>query len=113
MTENQASGPLGQIEHIVVLMMENRSFDQMLGYLQLEGIDVEGLKGAKPNPDDRNQPQEIFEWGEKETAFHPEVDPSGEILDPCHGPSCVAEQLEDDNTGFVRNFLKTRPTEGK
>jgi phospholipase C len=108
--DDQALERLDKIEHIVVLMMENRSFDQMLGYLELDGMNVEGLKGAKPNPDDGGQPQEVFEWGEHQTAFHPKVDPSGKILDPCHGPECVAEQLEDDNTGFVRNFVTTRPT---
>src|SRR5262249_11216598 len=30
-------GPLANIDHIVVLMMENRSFDHMLGYLSREG----------------------------------------------------------------------------
>jgi len=36
---------LQKIEHIVVLMLENRSFDHMLGYLSLEGgrDDVDGL----------------------------------------------------------------------
>ena len=29
---------LQKIDHIVVLMMENRSFDQMLGYLALDGL---------------------------------------------------------------------------
>ena len=31
------SNGLERIEHIVVLMLENRSFDHMLGYLSLEG----------------------------------------------------------------------------
>ena len=31
---------LEKIEHIVVLMMENRSFDHMLGYLKLNGVGV-------------------------------------------------------------------------
>jgi len=35
MTDGQAVENLCQIEHIVVLMMENRSFDHMLGYLDL------------------------------------------------------------------------------
>src|SRR6266853_5897858 len=36
---------LDKIEHIVVLMMENRSFDHVLGYLTLElgRTDVDGL----------------------------------------------------------------------
>ncbi|TML18115.1 MAG: hypothetical protein E6G32_15050 [Actinobacteria bacterium] len=28
-------GNLGKVDHILVLMMENRSFDHMLGYLSL------------------------------------------------------------------------------
>jgi phospholipase C len=42
---------LDQIEHIVVLMLENRSFDHMLGYLSLEGgrTDVDGLKPGMSN----------------------------------------------------------------
>jgi phospholipase C len=37
---------LQRIDHIVVLMLENRSFDHMLGYLRLEGgrEDIEGLQ---------------------------------------------------------------------
>ena len=31
------------IKHIVVLMMENRSFDHMLGYLSKAGMEVDGL----------------------------------------------------------------------
>ena len=38
---------LDQIEHIVVLMMENRSFDHMLGYLSLSGRRPE-LDGLRP-----------------------------------------------------------------
>ena len=39
-------GNLSKVDHIVVLMMENRSFDHMLGYLSKEGgrTDIEGLK---------------------------------------------------------------------
>ena len=48
---------LANIDHIVVLTMENRSFDHMLGYLSLPvesgGMgrnDVDGLKGGEFNP---------------------------------------------------------------
>ncbi len=45
---------LERIEHIVVLMLENRSFDHMLGYLSLEGgrDDVEGLRSDMENHHD-------------------------------------------------------------
>ena len=42
---------LDQIETIVVLMMENRSFDHMLGYLRMaKGDHYEGLTGTESNP---------------------------------------------------------------
>ena len=43
--DDQALANLQKIDHIVVLMMENRSFDHMLGFLTIdEGrTDVEGL----------------------------------------------------------------------
>ena len=38
---------LGRVDHIVVLMLENRSFDHLLGYLKLEaGLPVEGLAAS-------------------------------------------------------------------
>jgi len=54
-------GNLSKIDHVVVVMMENRSFDHMLGYLSLPAsgndgrvgrgrLDVDGLTGAESNP---------------------------------------------------------------
>src|SRR5437764_1136962 len=41
---------LERIDHIVVLMLENRSFDHMLGYLTIDGrSDIDGLKGDEVN----------------------------------------------------------------
>src|SRR6185295_8716201 len=44
-------GRLANIDHIVVLMMENRSFDHMLGYLSKDGgrVDVDGLRDGLKN----------------------------------------------------------------
>src|SRR6266446_3367746 len=39
-----------QIEHVVVLMLENRSFDHMLGFTRRADYDVEGLSGNESNP---------------------------------------------------------------
>lgn len=43
------SAGLDALKHIVVLMMENRSFDHMLGGLKVPGIN--GLTGNESNPD--------------------------------------------------------------
>src|ERR1700751_1836976 len=49
---DEAAGRLAAVEHIVVVMRENRSFDHMLGYLSLPASlggrgrgDVDGLRG--------------------------------------------------------------------
>jgi phospholipase C len=100
---------LKEIKHIVVLMMENRSFDQMLGYLTQAGLpEVRGLTGGESNPDGKGKNHPVFEWGPEETSFHPLQDPSGKILDPCHGKGCVADQLADGNQGFITNFIESR-----
>src|SRR4051812_15987907 len=99
---------LQKINHIVVLMMENRSFDQMLGYLALDGLDVEGLNKAEPNEDVEGNSYPVHEYGPDETVFHPAQDPTGKVLDPCHSPDCVKAQLADGNKGFVKSFLATR-----
>ena len=56
-----AAARLEQVEHIVVVMLENRSFDHMLGYLSLppaEGgkgrTNVDGLTGPAVNVNDYN-----------------------------------------------------------
>jgi phospholipase C len=51
MAADPAIKQLQNIEHIVVLMLENRSFDHMLGYLSLEGAhaDIDGLEAGMSN----------------------------------------------------------------
>ncbi len=105
---------LRKVKHIVVLMMENRSFDQMLGFLKLEGRvkGVEGLSGEEVNHDKDGNPYVVFPWGDDETSFHLPQDTNGKLLDPCHGSGCVEEQLREFDGqkpgGFVRNFVATR-----
>jgi phospholipase C len=95
-------------------MKENRSFDQMLGYLTEAGMpEVDGLKGGEVNRDAQGNEYPSFEWGPDQTVFHPKIDPSGKVLDPDHSKGGVAEQLAGDNGGFVDNFLRTRKIDGK
>jgi phospholipase C len=107
--QDQGIENLQGVKHLVVLMKENRSFDQMLGYLMRDGLpDVKGLTGNESNDDLDGKPKMVFEWGPDQTVFHPPQDHTGKILDPCHSPECVAEQVADHNGGFVKNFLATR-----
>jgi phospholipase C len=56
---------LTSVDHVVVLMLENRSFDHMLGYLYPgnvtpAGQPFEGLAGTESNPDSGGQPVTVF-----------------------------------------------------
>ncbi len=58
---------LAAIDHVVVLMLENRSFDHMLGSLYADSGNVapagqpdEGLTGSESNPDSNGQPVAVF-----------------------------------------------------
>ena len=91
---------LDQIEHIVVLMLENRSFDHMLGYLSLPPAqggkgrtDVDGLTGAESNLD-------------RNGVEFPVARMNSPIMngDPCHEWPCVEEQLSMNNGGFLQNY---------
>jgi phosphoesterase family protein len=50
---------LDNLKHIVVLMMENRSFDHLLGYLKQDVGQLDGLTGSESNPDTTGQPQKV------------------------------------------------------
>jgi phospholipase C len=83
---------LAPIDTIVVLMMENRSFDHYLGTLRLlEGRDIDGLTGSEWNPAPDGTPVPIFQLDD----FTPE--------DPPHGWDACHEQWNGGlNDGFVR-----------
>jgi phospholipase C len=97
---DESVAALAEIEHIVVLMLENRSFDHMLGYLSLvRGRDeVDGLEAGMAN--------------EHEGRTFPVYRLSSTSLvaeqDPCHSGECVDEQVANSNAGFVSNFVETR-----
>ncbi|HZT20717.1 MAG TPA: alkaline phosphatase family protein, partial [Dongiaceae bacterium] len=47
---NSPPSPTRGIEHVVVLMLENRSFDCMLGRLYPKSARFDGLDGSESNP---------------------------------------------------------------
>lgn len=50
-------GSFAKIQHIVVLMLENRSFDHLFGRLNALNPRIAGLTGSESNYDDPNAPQ--------------------------------------------------------
>jgi phospholipase C len=83
------------IRHVVVLMLENRSFDQMLGCFH---PDVNGVDPDKPGINEDHAENEYKQRPIRATSF---------ALDPDHECKSVLEQIKDDNSGFVKNFEDT------
>jgi phospholipase C len=117
-------GALAKIEHIVVLMQENRSFDQVLGYLSLDGSKrVNGLLPST-DPDSKTQFNRFkgrnFFPQKADVKNPPRVDPidpvtawpSFALPGPCHDTKCVLRQMEPDPEAnnpmgnFVANFAE-------
>jgi phospholipase C len=75
-------GQLSQIAHVVVLMLENRSFDSMLGKLYPNSEDFEGLDGTEKNLDPNGVSVSIWRnTGTDEATMRiPNPDP-GELWD--------------------------------
>lgn len=106
-----------RIEHVVVLMLENRSFDNMLGWLYPDRPDFDGLHGGESNPWHHNgEMEQIAVWNcgvaTPEAATIPDPDP-GELFDD------IVMQiygLYPDGTprmdGFVDNYMR-QPANGK
>ncbi len=87
--------PSDPIKHVVVLMFENHSFDQMLGSLQGE---IEGLDGVDPSRPGFNLDDNGNRYEQRPT-HSPFVSP-----DPIHETVNVLRQLDGDNGGFVRDY---------
>ena len=75
---------LQNLKHIVVLMMENRSFDHMLGSLKAVDPRIDGLTGSESNLDTTNEPARV----QPQAEFQSQLDP-----DPDHHFPAVHKQL--------------------
>jgi phospholipase C len=102
-----------RIEHVVVLMMENRSFDHMLGFLPRKGHlrRVEGLTGQEYNLADPTNPNSQKFFVSRKACFELETEARG--IGPPHDLADVNRQLTNTdggpsatlpatNNGFVR-----------
>src|SRR4051812_4655588 len=106
---------LRTLRHIVVVMMENRSFDHMLGYLRREGMtEVDGLAGDELNLDDRGRKRFVHAFDAEAQRVQRPGEALQKKLDPDHSPSGVRTQLGPGygsggtNGGFVKSFIESR-----
>jgi phospholipase C len=99
---------LDKLKHIVVLMMENRSFDHMLGAMKHTDPRIDGLSGSETNPDSTGAAAAVKPLAD----FQGQLDP-----DPDHGFAAVDLQIFNGNNanprvpnmqGFINSYFQQR-----
>src|SRR5882724_70704 len=106
------AGPLDLIDTIIVLILENRSFDHVLGYLSRGGggLPVEGIRD-----DPAWLAQHANNWNG--TAYPPHPISRMSFTDPPHGSRAIADQIgrvpagvTPPMDGFVKTYATGNPT---
>jgi phospholipase C len=121
-----AAGNLAKIERLVVLMMENRSFDHLLGYLSHPGHGLErlrragrdvpdGLTGEESNPLRPNSPGvRVAPYPDGDVNLFdgkPSVPATAVPFSPHHEHDHVLAQIGDggEMDGFASDFVERFP----
>ena len=126
--EHADPGALSKIDHIVVLMQENRSFDQILGYLSRDGMlprpklmagrritrreplqdHVNGLLPGDNTRDAIQYPEQPGSPIFRSTRMTTTAWPSFFLPNPCHGHACVERQISDGMKGFIADYARKK-----
>jgi len=93
--------PEDPIEHVVWLMLENRSFDHVVGSLQKSISDIDGVVSAAGPRQNLDPEGRVYLQQPRAGA---RIDP-----DPVHEMPNVLRQLADRNQGFVRDYAESHP----
>ncbi len=101
------------LKHVVVLMMENRSFDHMLGALKAVNPAIDGLTGTESNPDTTGAQINVQPLAEYQSQLDP--DPNHHFAavnlqifnDTQHGPPLPATMQ-----GFITSYYNQQQNVG-
>ena len=97
------------IQHLVVLMLENRSFDHMFGFLKSNAYPIDGLDGTETNPDSKGALVQVSR----------DANYAGDLsADPGHDFISVNEQIFGNaqatgNGPFMKGFVKAYESKTK
>jgi len=100
---DQADANLAKVDHVVVMMLENRSFDHMLGYLSLTGRrpEIDGLRPGLAN-----------EYQGRSYPIH-HLDTTAVPMDPDHSSAAIDQQIDGGTMGgFVASAAATLAGQG-
>jgi phospholipase C len=110
------------IKHVVVMVLENRSFDSMLGKLYPKSSSFDGLSGDEfcTYFDEQGIEKSVKVWNDPQSFDRPKFDPNESFDDIQHqlfGTPDVPESAPTKDSiptmnGFVQNFYKVvRPSD--
>jgi len=94
---------LQNLKHIVVLMMENRSFDHMLGALKATDPLIDGLTGNESNPDLNGAEVKV----KPEALFQSQLDPDPDHHFPGVDLQIFGGDTSDTRTANMQGFVKS------
>jgi phospholipase C len=96
---------LENLKHIVVLMMENRSFDHMLGFAQSAAWPIDGLNGTETNLDSQAGVATVSKDAGYAGDFNPDPGHAGlDVLTQLYGDPNTSVMQEPNMSGFVRSY---------
>ncbi len=118
-----ADNQLSSVQHIVQLMLENRSFDHMLGFLYqgktgANGVPFEGLTGTESNADANGNPVTVYEINasQPDAYYMPGADPGegyANTNSQLFGTGKPPDPPAATNGGFVTNFAAAITWDGE
>ena len=96
---------LDNLKNIVVLMMENRSFDHMLGFAQSDSWPIDGLSDQKTNEDSAGGVAQVSSDADYAGDFTPDPGHSGfDVLTQLYGDPNTPVTNDPSMSGFVRSY---------
>lgn len=104
---------LDQLKHIVVLMMENRSFDHLLGSLQSHDSRIDGLSGSQANLDTTGVQVKASPTAQDQGQLEPDPghhfeDTYCELYNKWPSPGDASLAAEPTMDGFIRAYYSKR-----
>ncbi len=96
---------LSNLKHIVVLMMENRSFDHMLGGLKAQDPRIDGLTGQDSNPDTNGATVKVQPLALFQSQLDPDPDHHFPAVDLQLFNGAQGDQRTPNMQGFVKSYF--------
>ena len=102
------SAALDRLKHVVVLMMENRSFDHMLGSLRSLDPRIDGLTGSESNPDTTGATVLVSPQAEFQSQLDPDPGHHYPDVDLQLFPGAADRSGPPSMQGFIKSYFQQR-----